>query len=262
MSAEARLVLRHDPSKVAPLERARPLTIGQASGNRLCLPSTAGVAAHHAVVRHSQRHGWIVCDWQSGGAGTWLEGQRIRQCRPLSDGDEIQLGSEGPVLVFRVSAAFAGQIAEAPVAAGGRASPPPNAAAPPFASPSGRQPQEPSPSTPPQPPSSLTLAGRSVPLAQIRSAHVRSRPRHPHSFSWWLLGCLGALVLLPWPWLFWPLEALALAAWILLGSRKEHTLIVTLQDGMAHRHGFANRITALSHRNGIRKAIGQSLEGR
>jgi hypothetical protein len=33
-----------------------------------------------------------------------------------------------------------------------------------------------------------------------------------------------------------------------------------MADGMALRHGFANRITALSHRNGIRKAIGQSLE--
>lgn len=259
MNAEARLVLRHDPSKVAPLDRARPLTIGQASGNRLCLPSTAGVAPHHAVVRHSQRHGWILCDWQSGAAGTWLEGQRIRQCRPLSDGDEIQLGDAGPVLVFRLSAPIAEPVLETPVARGGGASVPPAAATPPLAS---RQPQEPTLSPGPQAPASLTLAGRPVPLAQIRSAHVRSRPRHPHSFSWWLLGCLGGLVLLPWPWLFWPLEALALAAWILLGSRKEHTLIVTLQDGMAHRHSFANRITALSHRNGIRKAIGQNQEDR
>ena len=96
---------------------------------------------------------------------------------------------------------------------------------------------------------------------QILSAELRSRPRHPHSFSWWLLVCLGALVLLPWPWLFWPLEVLALGAWVVFGSRKEHVLLVTLRDGMAHRHSFANRITALSHRNGIRRAIGQDPDG-
>lgn len=106
----------------------------------------------------------------------------------------------------------------------------------------------------------LILAGRSIPLAQIRSAHVRSRQRHPNSFSWWVLLCLGGMVLLPIPWLFWSVQIAALVAWILLGSRKEHELVVTLRDGMAHRHRFASRLTALSHRNGIRKAIGQSLE--
>ena len=108
----------------------------------------------------------------------------------------------------------------------------------------------------------LAFAGRRIPLEQIRSAHVHSRARYPHSFSWWVLISLGGLVLLPWPFLFWPLEIGALVAWILLGSRKEHLLIVTLRDGMAHRHRFANKITALSHRNGIRGAIGQSLEAR
>jgi hypothetical protein len=63
-------------------------------------------------------------------------------------------------------------------------------------------------------------------------------------------------VLLPWPWLFWGLQIAALAGWIVLGSRKEHVLVVTLHDGMAVRHRFANRATALGHRNGIRKAIG------
>jgi hypothetical protein len=282
MSAEARLVLRHDPSKVAPLDRARPLTIGQAGTNRLCLPTTAGVAPHHAVVRFSPRHGWIVCDWESGPAGTWLEGQRLRQCRPLGDGDEIQLGSEGPVLVFqlapaaRPASAAAAHSAQptpgAPVPAPAAVPSPavaPAAAVPPappaarprpaVAVPAPRGPAAPVPARPGLP---ITVAGRQIPLDRIRSAHVRSRPRYPHSFSWWLLACLGALVLLPWPWLFWPLEIGALAAWIVLGSRKEHELVVTLRDGMAHRHGFANRITALGHRNGIRKAIGQGLEGR
>lgn len=108
--------------------------------------------------------------------------------------------------------------------------------------------------------SSLTIGGRSIPLDRIRSAHVRSRQRYPNSFSWWVLLCLGGMVLLPFQWLFWGVEIAALAGWILLGSRKQHLLVITLRDGMAYRHDFANRITALSHRNGIRKAIGQSLE--
>ena len=71
---------------------------------------------------------------------------------------------------------------------------------------------------------------------------------------------MAGLLLLPVPLLFWPLELVALAGWIVLGSRKTHTLLVVLHDGQARRRGFANRVTALSHRNGIRTAIGQSLE--
>jgi len=33
----------------------------------------------------------------------------------------------------------------------------------------------------------------------------------------------------------------------------------TGRDGRALRHGFGNRRTALAHRNGIRKAIGQTV---
>jgi hypothetical protein len=95
-----------------------------------------------------------------------------------------------------------------------------------------------------------------VAVAEIRSVAVQSLPQHPHIFSWWLLLCLGGLLLLPFPLLFWPLQSGALAGWILLGSRKQHQLTVVLRDGRALRHGFANRRTALAHRNGIRKAIG------
>lgn len=102
----------------------------------------------------------------------------------------------------------------------------------------------------------LDFAGRSLPLDRIRSAYVRSRRRHPQAFSWWLLLCLGGLLLLPFPWLFWPLQLGALAGWILLGSRWEHLLEVTLQDGLAYRHRFDSLETALAHRNGIRKAMG------
>ncbi|MFM7733489.1 MAG: FHA domain-containing protein [Cyanobium sp.] len=220
-SAAARLVLRQDPSRTARLSRCTPLTIGRAEDNLLRMASMEAVAPHHAVVRFSRSHGWLVCDWGSS-EGTWLEGRRIRHCRPLSDGDEIQLGSRGPVLVFQLEAA-----------------PAPAAAVPPPASPT------------------LELAGRRLPLAQVRSAHVQSRAQYPQIFSWWVLIALGALVLLPWPWWFWGLQIAALAGWIVLGSRKEHVLVVTLHDGMAVRHRFANRVTALSHRDGIRKAIGQ-----
>jgi hypothetical protein len=102
----------------------------------------------------------------------------------------------------------------------------------------------------------LDFAGQSLPLDRIRSAYVRSRRRHPQAFSWWLLLCLGGLLLLPFPWLFWPLQLGALAGWILLGSRWEHLLEVTLQDGLAYRHRFDSLETALAHRNGIRRAMG------
>jgi hypothetical protein len=224
MSAStARLVLRGDAAKVAPLDPAQPLTIGQAEGNRLRLTSSQGVSDHHAVVRFSRSNGWVVCDWKSRD-GTYLEGQRIRQCRPLADGDEIRLGPRGPVLVFQLAGAAPAAAPAAAAAATG----------------------------------TIAVGNRSIPLSQIRSATVRSQPIYPHIFSWWLLLCLGGLLLLPFPLLFWPLQAGALAGWILLGSRKQHSLVVVLHDGQALRHSFANRLTALSHRNGIRKAIGQA----
>jgi hypothetical protein len=279
MSLQARLVLLSDASKVAPLHPSLPHTIGRAANNRLSMPTTEGVAPHHAVVRFSRSHGWLVCDWGSP-EGTWLEGQRIRHCRPLSDGDHIQLGPLGPVLVFQlqpvppagVGPADAAAAAMAPASIPAAAVAPPQMAAPPAGPvPPGKAVARPASgpvgpasgrSGPRQELGPLRLAGRQIPLEQVLSAHVQSRARYPHSFSWWVLISLGGLVLLPWPFLFWPLEIGALVAWILLGSRKEHLLIVTLRDGMAHRHSFANKITALSHRNGIRGAIGQSLQSR
>jgi FHA domain len=222
---QPRLVLASDRRRAVPLDPATPLTIGSGAGNRLCLASSGGVSEHHAVVRFSRSHGWVVCDWQSSD-GTWLEGQRVRQCRPLNDGDEIRLGRQGPVLVFE---------AATPVKA-----PKPNA-------------------RPPVTPASIDLAGQSLPLSSVRTALVRTDPLHPHIFSWWLLLCLGGLLLLPFPLLFWPLQLLGLVGGGLLGARKEHWLVVELRDGRAVRHRFANRLTALAHRNGIRKAIGQAV---
>ena len=232
-SPQARLVLASDPRKAAPLDPAQPLTIGRAAGNRLCLASQEGVSEHHAVVRHSRSQGWLVCEWQSSD-GTFLEGQQVQQCRRLEDGDEIRLGLKGPVLRFELEPS--GSPAAAVATPTARATPGPAAA-----------------------PATITVNDQPVAVAAIRSASVQSLPLHPHIFSWWLLGCLGGLLLLPFPLLFWPLEVGALAAWILLGSRKQHSLVLVLRDGRALQHGFANRRTALAHRNGIRKAIGQEL---
>ena len=231
MSKSAHLYLRETPSKRLELNSGQPLTIGCASNNRLALVSQSGVSPHHAVVRCTPTHGWVVCDWQSSD-GTFLEGERIRRCRPLSDGDEIRLGRKGPVLVFSLEVSQPSP--------GSKAAP---------------QPQQ---------PRSIDIGGVAVLVKQIRSATVLSEPHYPHVFSWWLLASVGLLLLLPFrigplP-IFWPLELAALAAWILLGSRKSHTLVVVQHDGQAQRRQFANRVTALAHRNGIRKAIGQSLE--
>lgn len=223
MSAHPRLLLRDDPGRSVPLDPRTPLSIGRDPANGLCLGEAQGVSRHHALVRVSRTRAgqWLLCDLGSAN-GTYLEGARLRDCRPLSDGDEIRLGLKGPVLQFRTSGS-------------GRP------AAPVAAKPSAGR---------------LDFAGQSLPLDRIRSAYVRSRRRHPQAFSWWLLLCLGGLLLLPFPWLFWPLQAGALAGWILLGSRWEHLLEVTLQDGLAYRHRFDSLETALAHRNGIRRAMG------
>lgn len=241
----ARLVLASDRRKSAPLDPAQPLTIGRASSNRLCLASQGEVSDHHAVVRFSRSQGWLVCEWQSRD-GTFLEGQRVQHCRRLDDGDEIRLGPQGPVLVFELQAKAASAAPPTPERA---PSPTPSVAAAPVAA-----------AAPVRPPTSVTVAGQSVAVATIRSAAVQSLPQHPHIFSWWLLLCLGGLLLLPFPLLFWPLQLAALAGWILLGSRKQHRLVLVLRDGRALRHSFANRRTALAHRNGIRKAIGQAAD--
>ena len=169
----------------------------------------------------------VICDWNSQ-EGTFLEGQRIRRCRPLNDGDEISLGKRGPVLVFRLT---------------------------------------PNHSKPLQSPlrgfkSGNLEFGGLIRMDQIQSVQMISRARYPASFSWWALISLGSLVVLPWPVLFWTLELAAVAGWIVFGSRKEHVLLVTLDNGMGYRHGFDSKVTALAHRNGIRKAIGQTAADR
>jgi hypothetical protein len=232
MGALPRLVLRDDPGRSVPLDPLTALSIGRDPASGLCLAEARGVSRHHALVRVSRtRPGqWLLCDLGSAN-GTYLEGARLKDCRPLSDGDEIRLGLNGPVLQFRAGSPSAP--AAAPVAATrGRSAPVPTAVA-----------------------GQLDFAGLSLPLDRIRSAYVRSRRRHPQAFSWWLLLCLGGLLLLPFPWLFWPLQVGALAGWIVLGSRWEHLLEVTLQDGLAYRHRFDSLATALAHRNGIRRAM-------
>ena len=233
-AAKAQLMLRGDTGKVARLDPIQPFTIGKASSNQLSLASSAGVSDHHAVVRFSPNQGWLVCDWQSRD-GTFLEGQRIRRCRALSHRDEIQLGQAGPVLVFLLQSA-----------------PPPSTPS------SWRTPASPAK---PHKPATIDFQGQQIPINEVRSASVRSQPRYPHLFSWWLLLCLGGLLLLPLPLIFWPLELGSLVGAIVLSSRKDHVLQLELRDGLALRHGFSNRMTALAHRNGIRQLLGQSTPG-
>lgn len=122
---------------------------------------------------------------------------------------------------------------------------------------------------PPAPPQSvspaalagtITVAGRALRLDQIRAVEVRSEALYPQVFSWWVLACLGGLLLLPFPLIFWPWQAAALALALLLGRRQEHILLLTLRDGRAHRHRFADRPAAMAHRKGVRRALGQDPE--
>jgi|688.fasta_scaffold37813_1 hypothetical protein len=237
MTGPALLQLRDAPEKCLRLNPDQPLTIGRASGNQLALPTQEAVSAHHAVVRFSRRHGWLVCDWQSSD-GTYLEGERVQRCRPIGDGDEIRLGRSGPVLVFRLTAA----------ATTAKPASPPSQARPATAKPQSA-------------PATVAIGGEAIRLDQIRSAVVQSEPQFPHIFSWWVLLSVALLLLLPVRigpvGIFWPLQVAVLVAAVLLGSRKQHTLQVELRDGQARKHPFANRRTALAHRNGIRNAIGQ-----
>ncbi len=231
MTSQPVLRLRDDPSKRIRLKSGQSITIGREANNRLAMPSQSSVSDHHAVVRFSRSHGWLICDWQSRD-GTYLEGNRIRQCRPLDDGDEIQLGRKGPVLVFEIEttaqleSAIPKKLAHLPR---------------------------------PKQLSTIDIDGEVISLTQIRTTSLRSEARFPNIFSWWLLISVGGLMFLPTPIFFFLLEITAMAGWILLGSRKNHTLVVVFRDGQARRHSFVNRRTALAHRNGIRKAIGQSL---
>ena len=245
-TSSAQLVLASDASKVAPLTPDKPLTIGRATSNHLCLSSATGVSEHHAVVRFSAGKGWLVCDWQSRD-GTFLQGQPVQQCRVLRDGDEIQLGQAGPMLRFELTTTASAPMVSAPAADA--------ATRPGVAAPASRRAAQP-------PSASIDFLGERLVPTAIRSATVLTKQQHPHIFSWWLLLCLGGLLLLPFPLVFWTLQLFALAGCILLGSRKQYQLLLVLHDGRALRHGFANLRTALSHRDGIRRAIGQSLEMR
>jgi len=302
----ARLVWLDRPAAPVPLEEAVPLTIGRDPANRLCLAAEAGISRRHAELRPGGAGQWLVCDLGSSN-GTYVEGERLRGCRPLIPGECIRLGRRGPLLQFlagdaadpaaaqpaplsAADSAFEGAIRpkepdRAPVAPSCPPAAPPAASRPPAAAPFRSTPPSAAPRiAPPAAPSapirghaaspsgavplpgpqnqavlagSITVAGQAVPLEQIRGVEVRSQARHPHVFSWWVPACLGGLLLLPFPLLFWPWQAAALAVAILLGRRREHTLILTLRDGRALRHVFADRPTALAHGRGVRRALGQ-----
>lgn len=230
MTVEARLEGQGEGPRVLPLDPGAPFTIGRDPATSLSLPEVAGLSRRHAVLRHSEGR-WLICDLDSRN-GTWLGEQRLEGCRPLRDGDAIRLGRRGPVLVFR-----AGPPAPVPAPL-----PAPGPAAPVRAT---------------RASGTIDVAGTTLSLAEILRVELTSRALHPHVFSWWVLACLGGLLLLPFPLVFWPLQAVALATCIALGARRQHELQVILRDGRAWRRVFADPRTALAHRNGLRRAIGQ-----
>ena len=289
----ARLVWLDRSAAPVQLEGANPLTIGRDPANRLCLAAEVGLSRHHAELRPTGAGRWLVCDLGSSN-GTYVEGERLSGCRPLAPGDRIRLGRRGPLLQFLVGVAPEPVAPQPDPFSSGAASPPGSArhpapgalpvdqVSPPNARQSAARPsapvapapvplrsappnarvlpvQPPTPSNPAVFAGRITVAGRAIPLEQIRGVEVRSQARHPHVFSWWVPACLGGLLLLPFPLLFWPWQATALVVAILLGRRREHTLILTLRDGRAHRHVFADRPAALAHGQGVRRALGQVL---
>jgi hypothetical protein len=295
MDVVARLVWLDRSAAAVPLDRSIPLTIGRDAANQLCLAQEPGLSRHHAELRPGAAGQWLVCDLGSSN-GTYVEGERLSGCRLLAPGDRIRLGRRGPWLQFLLGelAAPPGDafpplaLAPFPASDGAPASPSrpvvaragappapvpgPGSAAPPAAS--GVSPSRetvpvrlrPVPPAAPQPVSpaaldgTITVAGRALRLDQIRAVEVCSEALHPQVFSWWVLACLGGLLLLPFPLIFWPWQAAALALALLLGRRQEHILLLTLRDGRAHRHRFADRPAALAHRKGVRRALGQDPE--
>lgn len=295
MDAVARLVWLDRSAAAVPLDRSIPLTIGRDAANQLCLAQEPGLSRHHAELRPGAAGQWLVCDLGSSN-GTYVEGERLSGCRLLAPGDRIRLGRRGPWLQFLLGelAAPPGDafpplaLAPFPASDGAPASPSrpvvaragappapvpgPGSAAPPAAA--GVSPSRetvparlrPVPPAAPQPVSpaaldgTITVAGRALRLDQIRAVEVCSEALHPQVFSWWVLACLGGLLLLPFPLIFWPWQAAALALALLLGRRQEHILLLTLRDGRAHRHRFADRPAALAHRKGVRRALGQDPE--
>ena len=295
MDAVARLVWLDRSAAAVPLDRSIPLTIGRDAANQLCLAQEPGLSRHHAELRPGAAGQWLVCDLGSSN-GTYVEGERLSGCRLLAPGDRIRLGRRGPWLQFLLGelAAPPGDafpplaLAPFPGSDGAPASPSrpvvaragappapvpgPGSAAPPAAA--GMSPSRetvparlrPVPPAAPQPVSpaaldgTITVAGRALRLDQIRAVEVCSEALHPQVFSWWVLACLGGLLLLPFPLIFWPWQAAALALALLLGRRQEHILLLTLRDGRAHRHRFADRPAALAHRKGVRRALGQDPE--
>ena len=298
MESFARLVWLDRSAAAVPLDRSIPLTIGRDPANRLCLAQEPGLSRHHAELRPGGAGQWLVCDLGSSN-GTTVEGERLNGCRLLAPGDRIRLGRRGPWLQFLpgkpaapptapvdpsppiafpplpVSDAATASPSRPPVARAGAPPAPipgPVSAAPPTAagvSPSREalparlrptHPAAPEPVSPAALVGTITVAGRALRLDQIRAVEVRSDALHPHGFSWWVLACLGGLLLLPFPLVFWPWQAAALALALLLGRRQEHILLLTLRDGRAHRHRFADRPAALAHRKGVRRALGQDQD--
>ena len=98
-------------------------------GHRLPLPADGAVLGRHPDVelpfdpngdlevsgRHAELRPagdvWLIRDLESRN-GTFVNGERITGARPLGGGDRIHLGSDGPLLEFRLGAAAGGPITQ------------------------------------------------------------------------------------------------------------------------------------------------------
>ena len=223
MAESARLVWLDRTADAVVLPLGRPLRIGRDPGSDLCLADEPGLSRHHAELRPAGPGAWLLCDLGSSN-GTFLEGERLEGCRPLVPGARFRLGRRGPQLQF-LAAAITPRTAKLPNpgappratrnapgagTAGRRPGASPTAsrsadlANAPGAAPlavvgSGRAEQAAREES-----ASITVAGQRLAVGSLREVETRSEALHPHAFSWWVLACLGGLLWLPVPVVFWP----------------------------------------------------------
>lgn len=74
--------------------------LGRAPKNQVVIDSKlyGMVSRRHAVIRR-ENASWVICDLKSAN-GTYLNGQKLKGCQRLQEGDRITLGENGPEFVI------------------------------------------------------------------------------------------------------------------------------------------------------------------